>query len=186
MRAQAEALKKLIDNVGIDEVVLMPHSMGGPVAVELAEIMSKRLRGIVYAEGNVDFGDCFFSNWIITKYTYDQWVNEAFPKLLEKYKNDPAQVKYAVSFGKAGAVSTYRSSVDLVAVSKKDDIVERLVALRVPILAVFGEKNRGRFASEKKLGEVFPLVFIPDAAHSMMTDNPDSFYYEVAKFVANI
>ena len=186
MRSQAEALKKLIDKLGISDVVLMPHSMGGPVAVELAEMLGTRVKGIVYAEGNVDFGDCFFSNWIITKYTYDQWVNEAFPKLLERYKNDSAQVKYAVSFGKAGAVSTYRSSEDLVAVSKKDDIVERLVTLMVPILAVFGEKNRGRFASEKKLGEVFPLVFIPNAAHSMMVDNPDAFYHEVSAFLKKV
>jgi pimeloyl-ACP methyl ester carboxylesterase len=186
MKAQAEALKKLIKQLGIGDVVLIPHSMGGPVAVELAEMLGSKVKGLVYAEGNLDFGDCFFSNWIITKYTYDEWANEAFTKLLERYKQDPQQAGYVISFGKAGAVSTYKSSEDLVAVSKKDDIKDRLAALGVPVLAVFGEKNRGKFSSEKKLSEVFPLVFIPDAAHSMMVDNPDAYYSEVALFIEKI
>ncbi len=186
MKTQAEALKLLMDKLCKEDVVLVPHSMGGPVAVYLAELCGQRVKGIVYAEGNVDFNDCFSSNWIIVEHSYDTWVNETFPDLLERYRNDPAQAQYAVSFGKAGAVSTYKSSEDLVAVSKKDDIKDRLVALNVPVLAVFGEKNRGKFTSEKKLGEVFPLVFIPDAAHSMMVDNPDAYYRELSLFLEKI
>ena len=186
MKAQAEALKKLIEQLDIGDVVLIPHSMGGPVAVDLAELLGSKVKGIIYAEGNVDFNDCFFSNWIITEHSYDQWVNETFPSLLARYKQGPSQAKYTVSFGKAGGVSTYKSSGDLVAVSKKDDVKDRLVALNVPVLTVFGEKNRGKFTSEAKMGEAFPLVFISDAAHSMMLDNPDAYYREVSLFLGKI
>ena len=186
MKEQAEMLLKLIEKLGIKDVVLVPHSMGGPVAVELAEMMDDRVKGIVYAEGNVDFNDCFSSNWIITKHTYDEWVGESFQGILERYKQDPDQAKYAVSFGKAGPVSTYLSSEDLIAVSKKDEIRDRLAALNVPVLAIFGEKNKGKFTSEAKMAEKFPLVFIPGAEHSMMTDNPDSYYHEIARFVKSI
>lgn len=183
MKAQAKALLKLVNHLGVDEMVLVPHSMGGPVALELAEMTEDRVKGIIYAEGNVDFNDCFFSNWIITKHTYEKWVDEGFIRILERYKANPDQAQYVSSFEKAGPVSTYRSSEDLVDVSKRDDIRDRLVELDIPVLAVFGEKNRGKFTSEDKLGEVFPLVFIQDAAHSMMLDNPDAYYHEVAKFV---
>ena len=54
------------------------------------------------------------------------------------------------------------------------------------MLAVYGEKNRGKFTSENKLGEAFPLVFIPDAAHSMMVDNPNAYYSEVSRFIEKI
>ena len=186
MKEQAEMLLKLIDKLGINEVVLVPHSMGGPVAVDLAEMMKKRVKGIVYAEGNVDFNDCFFSNWIITKHSYEEWVGGVFNGILERYKQDPDQAKYVVSLGKAGPVSTYLSSVDLVAVSKKDDIRDRLAALDIPVLAVFGENNRGKFTSEAKMAEKFPLVFIPDAEHSMMVDNPDAYYREITEFVKRL
>ena len=179
-------LLKLIDKLGIKEVVLVPHSMGGPVALELAEMIENRVKGIVYAEGNVDFNDCFFSNWIITKHTYEEWVGGVFQGILERYKQDPEQANYVTSFSKAGPVSTYRSSEDLVMVSKKDDIRDRLAALKIPVLAVFCEKNKGKFTSEAKMAEKFPLVFIPDAEHSMMVDNPDDYYREIARFVKSI
>ena len=186
MKAQAEKLLKLIDKLDIDEVVLVPHSMGGPVALNLAEFMGVRVKGIVYAEGNVDFNDFFGSNWIISNHTYDDWISERFNAILEGYKKNPEQAKYAISFSKAGPETIYRSSEDLVAVSKKDDIKDRLVALDVPVLAVYGEKNRGKFTSEAKLGEVFPLVFIPNAAHGMMVDNPDAYYREISLFLEKI
>lgn len=186
MKEQAEKLLKLINKLGISDVVLVPHSMGGPVAVDLSEMLEKRVKGIVYAEGNVDFNDCFFSNWIITKHSYDEWVGTVFNDILERYKKDPNQANYVISFGKAGPVPTFRSSVDLVAVSKKDDIRDRLVSLDVPVLAVFGEKNKGKFTSEAKMGEAFPLVFISGAEHSMMVDNPDEYYKEIAEFVKGL
>ncbi len=186
MKEQAEMLLKMIDKLGIKDVVLVPHSMGGPVAVELAEMMDDRVKGIVYAEGNVDFNDCFFSNWIITKHTYDEWVGGVFKGILERYRQDPKQAKYAIPFGKAKSVSTYLSSEDLVAVSKKDDIRDRLAALNVPVLAIFGEKNKGKFTSEAKMAEKFPLIFIPGAEHSMMVDNSDAYYHEIARFVKSI
>lgn len=186
MKEQAEMLLKMIDKLGIKDVVLVPHSMGGPVAVELAEMMDDRVKGIVYAEGNVDFNDCFFSNWIITKHTYDEWVGGVFQGILERYRQDPKQAKYAIPFGKAKSVSTYLSSEDLVAVSKKDGIRDRLAALNVPVLAIFGEKNKGKFTSEAKMAEKFPLVFIPGAEHSMMVDNSDAYYHEIARFVKSI
>ena len=185
-KAQAQALRKLLNKLDISEVVLVPYSMGGPVAVELAEMMGEAVKAIIYAEGNVDFGDCFFSDWIIKRNTYDAWVEIGFDKLHDRYKRDPSMASYVVSFGKAGAVSMYKSSEDLVEVSMKDDIKDRLVALNIPVLAVFGEKNKGRFTSEEKLGEVFPLVFIPEAEHSMMVDNPDAYYRELGAFLEKI
>jgi pimeloyl-ACP methyl ester carboxylesterase len=76
----------------------------------------------------------------------------------------------------------YRSSEDLVKVSKADKLVGELKALKVPTLIVYGEKNKGLWTSEKKMGERFPLLFIPGAGHIMMVDNPAAFYGEVTKF----
>ena len=48
------------------------------------------------------------------------------------------------------------------------------------------KENKGKFTSEGKLGSVFPLVFIPEAGHSMMMENPDAFYGEVIKFIGTL
>jgi pimeloyl-ACP methyl ester carboxylesterase len=187
MREQTEAVKKLIDTVGIKgDILLIPHSMGGPIGVMLAEMLDARVKGIVYAEGNIDFNDCFGSNLVITNFTYDEYLKTGFEKGQEAMRKREDNPGFIASQQKAGPVTIYRSSEDLVKISKEDTLAWRLKALKVPVIAIYGEKNKGLWTSEKKMAALFPLVFIPGAGHVMMGDNPDAFYGEVAKFIKGL
>jgi pimeloyl-ACP methyl ester carboxylesterase len=187
MREQAEAVRKLIDALGVKgDILLIPHSMGGPIGVMLAETLGPRVKGIVYAEGNIDFNDCFGSNLVITKYTYDEYLATGFEKGQEAMRRRGEHPGIIASQAKAGPVTVYRSSEDLVKASKEDTLAGRLKALKVPVLAVYGEKNKGIWTSEKKLAALFPLVYTPGAGHLMMVDNPAAFYGEVAKFIKGL
>ncbi len=187
MHEQAEAVKALIDAVSIKgDILLIPHSMGGPIGIYLAQILAQRVKGIVYAEGNIDFNDCFGSNLVITQFTYDEYLRSGFEKGLEAMRKRGEHPGIIASQAKAGAVNMYRSSEDLVKVSKTDTLAGELKALNLPPLVVYGEKNRGLWTSEKKMKELFPLVFIPGAAHIMMADNPEVFYSEVTKFIKGL
>jgi pimeloyl-ACP methyl ester carboxylesterase len=187
MDNQAKILHRLLNKLEIrGKLILISHSMGGPICVSLAEMQGDRIAGIVYAEGNIDIGDCFFSNWVISNHTYEEWINEGFNHILKPMMEDPEQRLRADGFQKAGPVTIYKASEDLVAVSKVDTLKDRLVDLGVPVLVVFGEENKGKFTSEGKLGSVFPLVFISEAGHAMMWDNPDDFYGEVIKFIGTL
>ena len=184
MREQAEAVKTLIDAVGVKgDILLIPHSMGGPVGVYLAQLLGQRVKGIVYAEGNIDFNDCFGSNLTVTTYTLDEYVKSGFQKELESRGYLPSTVESA---RKTGAVTIYRSSEDLVKVSREDKLAGELKALKVPTLVVYGEKNKGLNTSEKKMASLFPLVYIPAAGHNMMGHNPDVFYGEVIRFAKGL
>jgi pimeloyl-ACP methyl ester carboxylesterase len=187
MDDQANILRDLLIKLEIKgKLILIAHSMGGPICVSLAEIQGDRIAGIVYAEGNIDFGDCFFTNWVISEHTYEEWIKEGFNNMLKQMMEDRRQRFFADIIQKAGPVTIYKASEELVAVSKADTLKDRLVDLGVPVLVVFGEENRGKFTSEGKLGSVFPLVFIPEAGHSMMKDNPDAFYWEVINFIETL
>ncbi len=187
MREQAEAVKALLAALAVKgDILLIPHSMGGPIGIYLAQLLGKRVKGIVYAEGNIDFNDCFGSNLVITKFTFDEYLKAGFQKGLEAMRKRGEHPGIIDSQAKAGAVTIYRSSEDLVRVSKEDRLAGELKALNVPTLVVYGEKNRGLWTSEKKMAALFPLVYTPGAAHVMMVDNPDSFYGEVARFAAGL
>lgn len=187
MREQAEALKLLMNGLGIiGDLVLIPHSMGGPIGIMLAEMLDSRVRGIVYAEGNIDLGDCFGSNRIITRYTFEEYKATGFRRDLDALRRNPANAGISYLQEKAGPVSMYMSSTDLVKVSREGTLANRLVNLKVPVVAVFGEKNKGLWTSEKKLGALFPLVFIAGAGHGMMLDNPDAFYGAVTEFINSL
>jgi pimeloyl-ACP methyl ester carboxylesterase len=187
MREQAEAVKKLIDALGVKgDMMLIPHSMGGPIGIYLAQLLGPRVKGIVYAEGNIDLDDCFGSNLVITSYTYDEYLKTGFQRDLDGMAKRGYPPSIVASQAKAGAVTIYRSSEDLVKVSKEDKLAGELKALRVHTLVVYGEKNKGLWTSERKMAALFPLVYTPGAGHLMMVDNPAAFYGEVAKFIKTL
>jgi pimeloyl-ACP methyl ester carboxylesterase len=187
MDDQAKILHRLLNKLEIrGKLILIAHSMGGPICVSLAEMQGDRIAGIVYAEGNIDMGDCLFSNWVISNHTYEEWIKEEFNRLIKQIMEDPEQRLRADMLQMAGPVTLYKASEDLIAVSTADTLKDRLVDLGVPVLVVFGEENKGKFTSEGKLGSVFPPVFIPEAGHPMMKDNPDAFYGEVIKFIGTL
>ncbi len=187
MKEQAAAVKALIDALAIKgDILLLPHSMGGPIGIYLAKLLGKRVKGIVYCEGNIDFDDCFGSNLVITKFTFDEYVAMGFEKGLNAMQKRGEHAGIIESQAKAGAVTIYRSSEDLVKVSKEDKLAGELKALSVPTLVVYGEKNKGLWTSEKKMAALFPLVYTPRAGHIMMVDNPDYFYDEVARFAKGL
>ena len=113
-------------------------------------------------------------------------MKTGFQKGLDAMKKRGEHQGIIDSQSKAGAVTIYRSSEDLVKVSKEDKLAGELKALNVPTLVVYGEKNKGLWTSEKKMAELFPLVYTPGAAHIMMVDNPSAFYGEVAKFAKGL
>jgi pimeloyl-ACP methyl ester carboxylesterase len=187
MQEQADSVRTLIDELNITgDIAIIAHSMGGPVGIMLAETLGDRAKAVVYAEGNIDFDDCFSSNLVITRYTFEEYKAKGFAKGLDILRKQGNVGRIASSQEKAGAETIYLSSKDLVKVSSEDTLIGRLSALKIPILAIYGEMNRGKWTSEKKLGALFPLVFIPEAGHMMMVDNPAAFYAEVAAFIHKI
>ncbi|MHA1121486.1 MAG: alpha/beta fold hydrolase [Candidatus Heimdallarchaeota archaeon] len=184
MDDQAKVLYNLLQILSMkSEVVIIAHSMGGPIAISLAQMLGYNVAGIVYAEGNLDEGDCFFSKTIATEHSLKEWKTKAFQNIVQKLKQDPSSQEYVRSFKKAGPLTTYKSSQDLYNLSIEEKILKKLVQLSVPVLAIYGETNKGKYTSENKIATEFPMCFIPEAAHSMMIENPDAFYQAVIDFL---
>lgn len=184
MDDHAKILYRLLKRLSLkSNIVLVAHSMGGPIAISLAELLSDRVVGLIYAEGNIDVKDCFFSKFIIDSFSLEKWKEIGFEQSIAEIRKDPYLADYAVSFAKAGAITTYKSSEGLVRVSIEDTLLDRLIQLSIPILAIFGAKNMGKLSSEKKLQSKFPIQYIPEAGHGMMVDNPRVFFETIIDFL---
>jgi len=184
MDDQAKVLYNLLQILSMkSEVLIVAHSMGGPIAISLAQMLGNNVAGIVYAEGNLDEGDCFFSKTIATEHSLKEWKTKGFQDIAKKMQKDPSSQEYVKAFKKAGPITIYKSSQDLYNLSLEEKILKRLVQLSVPVLAIYGESNKGRYTSESKLATEFPLCFIPEAAHAMMIENPDAFYQAIIDFL---
>lgn len=181
---QAKILYQLLERLSLkSNIILVAHSLGGPIAISLAELLSDRVVGLIYAEGNIDVGDCFFTKFVIDSFSLEKWEEIGFEQSLAEIRKDPDLADFAISFAKAGAITIYKSSEDLVRVSIEDTLLDRLTQLSIPILAIFGAKNKDKFSSEKKLQSKFPIQYIPEAGHGMMVDNPRVFYETIIDFL---
>jgi len=185
MKEQADVLLKLLDSLKLSEdIIIVAHSMGGPIGIILSELLGINCVGLIYAEGNLDENDCFFSNEIISKNNFEDWLATGFNNCVEDLQKDPEIKEFIKNFIKAGAETTYRSSLDLVKESKEEELFHRIVNLSIPVLAIYGEKNKGRFTSEEKLASKFPIIFIPNADHGLMIQNPEKFYEALIDFLS--
>ncbi|MCF2144809.1 MAG: alpha/beta hydrolase [Candidatus Heimdallarchaeota archaeon] len=184
MQEQAACLKQLLEYLPLSEdIVIVAHSMGGPIGIYLSQKLKNRVVGIIYAEGNLDVRDCFISKKIISEYDLESWQKSGYRKFLSEMEGQPAFVDFLSTFKKADPLVIYKSAEALVWSSSYDQLIYQLVELSVPTLAVFGEKNKGLYSSEKKLLEYFPVVYIPEASHNMMHENSAKFYDVIIDFL---
>jgi pimeloyl-ACP methyl ester carboxylesterase len=51
IKGLTEEILRLLDHLGVDQVVLLGHSMGGAVAVQFADLHPERSLGIIYRDG---------------------------------------------------------------------------------------------------------------------------------------
>lgn len=185
MSDQADVLHKFLAELPLtDDIIIVAHSMGGPIAIHLAELLGNRLIGMVYAEGNIDVEDCFFSKTIIRNQKLEGWIETGFNSCLETLRKEPESLSYAETFQKTGPLVTYKSSEEVVWSSSRDQLLEKMIDISIPVLVIFGEENKGRFSSEQKLADKFPIIYIPEAGHAMMSQNAQKFYESLIDFLS--
>ena len=166
MEQQANNLKQLLLEECVNSVLIIAHSMGGAIAIELIEklILNNELnqetninvKGIVILEGNLDENDTFYSSKI---------AKRSFEEYRKKTK-------------KINAFSFWASSIDLVKVSKKDYLLPKLMKyLDFPVYFIFGEENKGKYTSEELIEKNgLRLIYIKKAGHFIHKENPELFW----------
>jgi pimeloyl-ACP methyl ester carboxylesterase len=189
MEDQALAVKQLMYKLGISgNVVLLGSSMGGAIAVFLAEALKRKVKGIILAEGTLDISDCSAPNQAIAAQPYDLYEKTVFWRRLDELRADPEYSWVVKSQEKAGPISCYKSIVDYVKVAREDTLITKLANLGIPILGIYGEKNKGLRTSDLRLSKLkdSSVVYIPNAGHVMMYDNPEAYHQAIENFMYKI
>ena len=189
MEDQARKLADLLDELGLEAVHLVAHSMGGIVGLKLCETHADRVKSFTNAEGNLTAEDCTLSRSVISR-SEDDFAAGGFERFLEMLEerfsgpNDFSGAQYLAMVRKTTARAFYRSSVSTVEESDSGRLLGAFINLAAPRCYLYGDRNQGRFPAEAELVKAgVPVRFIPASGHSMMDDNPDAFYAVVADMV---
>jgi pimeloyl-ACP methyl ester carboxylesterase len=176
----------------VKELSILAHSMGGPIAVSLIELLARQKptritpRQLFYLEGNLDAGDALLSSLVAEMNFFD--FGQRFESWCDGILGDSDEeflVEYVAAVREAGPFTIWASCRDLVPVSMRGDLLSRLLAhLDFSVYFIFGEKNRGVYSSENMVREMqLPLLFIPEAGHGLHTENPSYFWTTVSELI---
>jgi pimeloyl-ACP methyl ester carboxylesterase len=185
MKDQASIILELLDDVGTETFHLCGHSMGGLVAMNIAEQEPQRVLSFIDLEGNLTIEDCSFTGKVAGN-TLEEFAHTGKWKLEKEFRdagiNDPTMSEYADTFGMASTAALYKSACHTVEDSSTP-LIEKLVRIK-NVCYIYGEKNRGIYPGENLLNASgVPVFYIDKAGHTMAIENPNQLYSVMKTFI---
>jgi len=167
----AQTVARLLDHLGVENAVVFGHSMGGAVALLVADLRPNRVDRLVIAEGNLDPEPGIVSG-IIARRTEADYVAAGHARFVREMRTH-GFADYARTLEAASPVAVHRSAVDLIA-DRDPTFRDLLARLTIPRTFLFGDENRADPDVERLPQHGIPVAIVPDAGHDMMADNPDA------------
>lgn len=185
--AFAADVASVVQALDLDEVILIGHSMGGPVVLEAARLIADRVIGVVGVDTYQNFGQTFSEEQrtqFLTPFEADfagmtrRFVRSMFPPgadsvLIEKIVEDMAAAPPAVGIGAMKNMLAY-------------DPAPAAGEIQVPIYAINSEMFPTNVEGNKKLAHSFTAKFMPGVGHFVMLEDPERFNQLLEEIVREI
>jgi pimeloyl-ACP methyl ester carboxylesterase len=187
LRAFGADVQTVVESLGLEEVILVGHSMGGPVALEAARLMPDRVIGVVAVDALHD-ADFEYSAEQKTRFlaAWDQdfagtctdFVTSMFPDTA-----DPALVERVTT---AMCASPSESSIAQFRDFLQYDMKAALAAVQVPVRCINAATWPTNVEGNRAYNEDFEAVIIEGPGHFLMMEEPERFNAHFGLVVAEL
>ena len=162
-------LKDFIESLNLANLTIFGHSLGGPIAIELASICSDRVEKLILSEPNLDPSTFGSSSFEIASFSEKEFIDFGFCKVLAESKNSGNSM-WAATLAQWSPYAVHRMSVNAVQ-GGKTPWRQMLYDLNLPKTVIFGKKSLpdNDYTSLAEAG--VPLKIVEDAGHSMAWEN---------------
>ena len=178
---QTEVVIHLLDAVGVANAPVMGHSMGGSIAIQLATRRPDLVSRLILAEPLLQAEQSVLGRTIARRAESD-YVLRGYAMLQmatrrQAARGERAAVGFQEPLRHANPVTMHRAASSLLE-QRSPTFGEQLHVLTVPRTLLIGEGTNMDLGS-LGTGDI-GIVRIPDAGHSMMTENPEAFARAIA------
>lgn len=187
--SQADIVFEFMQSLHAREYSIVGHSMGGTVAILLAQKHAAAVRHLVVIEPNLKASDAHLSQEII-KHSESDFVKEyhtfhstTIAKVREWFVNfqQAGIQQYIGDLSNTTPVSMYRSAYSLIAVTSDDTILTQFQRLMLPKHFLIGQETmKKRDIPKEVLSSDVHTVIVPGVGHMMMVDDPSLFIQTLA------
>ncbi len=169
VREHAETIVDFIQVKGLEQVVLVGHSMGGAVAIQAATLLMSTIHSLILLEPNLDSGGGVFSQ-AIASLPEDTYVAEGHLKNIQEAR-DSGYKAWATTMQASDSRAVHREAVSLVD-GCSPSWRTQLASLDVPRSVIFGALS----LPDPDVDELRTLgvstLIVQNAGHSLAMENP--------------
>jgi pimeloyl-ACP methyl ester carboxylesterase len=199
--AQVDLAIALLDALGIRRAVLVGHSAGGALAVQIALRYPQRVVGLVLVDAAIYEGGgapAWLRPLLHTPQArrlgplFARSIRTLGERFLTEAWHDPTRVNAEVrlNYRKPLQMANWdRALWEFTLASQHDDLAAQLSRLTVPVLVVSGDDDRiVPLASSERLAQALgaPLAVMPASGHLPHEEQPERFLESVLPFVAEV
>ena len=167
--AHAATVAGLIDQLGLPQLDIVGHSMGGAVAIAASSLRPTRVARLVLLEPNLDAGGGVFSRSLAAM-SEQEFVSRGQRRMARLASREGSPL-WAGSLAASHAPAVHRAAVSLVQ-GGMPDWRAQLLALAMPRSVVFGARSLPQPDTEQLPAMGVAVHVLADAGHAMSEDNP--------------
>lgn len=186
MANYADICCQLLDAIGAEHVHILGHSMGGAIASLMAGRLASRFASFICVEGNLVPADCSIASRQTIEDTLEAFIATGFSRLRHGISKlpHPGPAQWLHWSMEANPHVFWRSALSLVKWTDSGELLDRFLALAVPVVYIHGADNAGMALLEAL--KHLPIVSIAGSGHFPMNDNPHDFYAAVTAFLSSL
>ncbi|MGW0751162.1 alpha/beta fold hydrolase [Streptomyces sp. NPDC002587] len=180
LEAHADALAAALTEAGVEGAELIAHSMGGSVAIVLADRHPRLVSRLVLVDANLDPlprvpGASGSSG--IASYTEEEFLAGGWAEV-----RDRVGAHWWSTMRLAGRTALHRSAVHLAA-GTEPTMRELLLRLQIPRGFLLPEADGPLPGADALRAAGVAVLAVPDCGHNIMLDNPDGFAGAAARIL---
>jgi len=173
-----EDVKCVADKLCLDRVVLVGLSMGGPVVIEAAKLLSDRVAGIVLVDALLDVEMKLSPEAL--QHVDSVYMDAVTAPTIEKLKpffrrNVEASFARARAMLSGGPREGWRESLHETFRWSNEDCIASLKVMQAPIVSINSDQVPTNVEAFQKYVPSFKAKIIPDVGHVVFWDAPEEF-----------
>ncbi|MGU3431931.1 alpha/beta fold hydrolase [Actinomycetes bacterium M1A6_2h] len=173
LTSHADSVASLLDDQRLRQIDVVGHSMGGSIAIVLAQRRTDLVRSLTVLEPNLVAWDGDASVRI-ARQTENDFVRAGYEQLLTE-----VDAEWASTLRVCDPRALHRSALGLCTAS----VLGTLLDLQIPRSYIFGARTKPPEGVESMRAADVHVTQIADAGHNMMVDNASGVVEAIAHFL---
>ncbi len=193
MEAFGRDVAAVVEHVGANKVVLVGHSMGGPVMLEAASLIGERLVGLVGVDTFTDPNESYTAAQMAE---FRKPFEADFPKAMREalhHEHDffsektETALKDRITATMTAAppdmgVGAFQGMLDFA--NERQRVL--MSEVKVPFVCINARRSQEKVDDGKKHAPQFDVVTIPESGHFLMMEYPEEFNTVLAGIIAEM